>query len=499
MPSDLIKRKNPSAVNAGIIVTLAIASIIAVFSGMLLSVGFLLPIGLIAAAVVGSILLFNPRKLFWLSLVFSLVICGCLEFFAGIGQANWIASILAAAMLPATALIHNAQRRQHNRNNGGFIVLILLYIFTLLLGSIVNKIPLNQFIVGMRSYLPYIGVAAILASGIFSKTDGRRIVWGVMIIALIQWPFAVFELLLVGPWRQTLRGAVGREDEVVVGTFGGNLITGGYTGEMAVFLVTALAFTFSLWHNKQIRTKTAVLFGLGLFLPILLAETKIAFLLFPVLIFVVAHKSILANGKSLFSFIIVVAAFLAALGMVYTYKYWDAGGPGAMHDFTYSFDPDFMVSETHRGRVRALIHWYDNHIHKNFSIQSLFGHGVASTLESSMTIGEGSAVQYYGLGLDAHAANRLLWDNGLIGFIAFLTLLLRQIWVARKMAITTTSDVDRPIIWFLCAGLVACLSILPYQVSTFGGSAMQFLLWFFIGMTQLYQNDREPKETDNES
>ena len=117
---------------------------------------------------------------------------------------------------------------------------------------------------------------------------------------------------------------------------------------------------------------------------------------------------------------------------------------------------------------------------------ALIGHGVGSSVEGSFTIGMGTAVRQYGLGLDAHAMSRLLWDGGLLAFVLFLCIGLRTFWTSWKLA---NGDLqpgsDRAAATFCAAASLTMVFMLPYQMSMLGGSAMQFLFWFTVGYTEM--------------
>jgi len=414
----------------------------------------------------------------------ALVITGVLEFFASFGQANWLSSVIASSML-LTVFAKLMSTSAIRESISQLVVLLLLYVMTLVFASAVNGVSLPQAIVGFRNYFPYLGVAALLIWGELKPETGRFLLRLLIGIALLQVPFALYEFLVVGQWRSAQRGAVGRSDEAIVGTFGGNVLTGGYTGEMAAFLVMAIVFVAALKRDRLISGwATAVMIFLML-VPILLAETKVALILIPILFGVAFFTDLRRNPKFALISVIFGGVLVSAIAATYYVKYWGEGAVAAQQ-LGYSFDPDFMVTPDHRGRVGTVVHWYRVNVEHGDFIQAVIGHGVGSSLEGSLTIGLGSAVRKFGLGLDAHAMSRLLWDGGVLTLTLFVFIGLRSSWIALTLANRRLAPgPDRAAATFCGAAALGMTMMIPYQMSILGGSAMQFLFWFVIGYIEM--------------
>jgi hypothetical protein len=458
----------------------------ALLAGLAASTGAPLVAGVLAAAIAGAALLASPRFHIAFAMFFALVATGILEFFFFFGQANWMSSLLVGSGILAAAVhaVGMPGRSNARQGIGWFGVLVGLFLLLLAFSSLLNRIPVGQAIVGVRNYVPYIGVATLLLYCRLQPEFVRKLPLGLLAIGLLQMPFALFQHLVTGPWRAALRNAVGRSDEAIVGTFGGSAVTGGYTGEMAAFLVMCIVFVIALRRERQIGTGLAALMSLVLLVPILLAETKVSLVLLPLLVGVCFVRDALHNPRFFLVALVVGVILVGAIGIVYYLRYWHDSA-GAARTLGYSFDPNFMVTRFHRGRVGAIVHWYQMNPGAGQVITAFFGHGMGSSLESSATIGIGSAVVRYGLGLDAHAMARLLWDSGVAGFAVFLLLSLRTFWVARRLARRDNADplVRASLVFCSGAGLAMTL-MLPYQDAVLGGSALQFLFWFCAGFVE---------------
>jgi hypothetical protein len=467
-------------------VLIPLVVVLALVGGVAAAFGSVLLVGVLAALLVGGGLMMNPRVHLLVGLVFAMVITGVLEFFFFFGQANWLSSIIIGSML-ITGISRSVWENNLHPGPTLFGFSIYAYLLTLMFSSAVNNIPIVQAIVGLRNYVPYIGIAAILVYVNFDSKFIRQLPILLLAIGFLQAPVALIQNFVVGPWRNSLRNAVGRVDEAIVGTFGGSVVTGGYTGEMAAFLVMLIIFVLARRRDKIIGSFAAAASCAILLIPILFAETKVSLVLLPLLIFVCFIGNIRSHKGFVSSLVVVAVVLIGAVAATYFYRYWNDSAV-AVKQMGYAFDPNFMVTPTHRGRVGTIIHWYESNVAAGHLMGTMFGYGMASTLEGSFTIGLGSAVKRFGLGLDAHAMSRLLWDGGLICFAIFLVIGIRTFLVAWRLSINRNTPIeDRSILTFAAGGALAMIFMLPYQMSVLGGSAMQFLFWFVVGLVEVHR------------
>jgi hypothetical protein len=468
----------------------AVALGLGIVGGLAASTGSVIVVGAFGGLGMAIFLAFAPSQLFAATLFFSMVIAGLAEFYFGIGQANWIPSLLALALFPAALFFRGRQSKARmNSALPGVGWLIAGYVTVLISSSLINTNSLIQILVGIRNYIPFIGVFIALQSFVNSDKDLKRWVHVLLLIGLIQFPFCLHQAIFIAPMRKNSLSAVGGGAESIVGTFGGNPLGGGYTGEMAVFVLIATLLAFALASSIRFGRVLSWLMGIFAIGCIALAETKIIFVLVPIAVVIVFYEEVRSSPKRMFGLLIAIFAILGGLAAVYAWRFWSKGPDEFWHAFTYSFDPNFMVDRLHRGRVGALVHWWNNHIlHFDF-LQALLGHGMASTLEGSRVLGEGSAVRAFGFGLDAHAANKLLWDSGLLGFGLFCWVVLRSGWNAHCLVgMNVLTEFHQGVMKVARAAMFCFAVMLPYQVSVVGGAPMQFLFWFFVGYVEYWRS-----------
>lgn len=453
-----------------------------VFAGMLAASGSLFLVAGFIGATVGVALLFFPNLLFVTAMLVALVIGGLAEFYLGFGQANWISSGLAAALWGSSLLVaarFNARSKASKSPLPSVGPWVWMYVFMLFSASFLNQISFVQLTVGMRNYLPFIGVyLAVLCA--LSRNVVDRIPQSIVWVGLIQLPFCIHQFIFVGAKRQSSMEAIGGAAEAVNGSFGGNMLGFGYSGSMAVFVLIAAAVALALRSGEQGKRLSWAM-GLSAFACVGMAETKIVFVLTPIVLAAVFWEEIKSSPRKLFALVGGTTAFIFILGSIYAYRFWTTGFGEFIHAFTYSFDPDFMVGK-YRGRVGTLVHWWNMNIGSGDILHSAIGYGVASTLESSRILGVGSAVTVFGIGLDQHAASKILWDIGMLGLLIFCGVAIRTGLNAHHLAqVKEIPDTHRRMLKATRGAILAFLAMIPYQVSVVGEGPMQSLFWLFVG------------------
>lgn len=471
------------------ILELGLVLALAVFFGLVSSTGSVFYVGLLFGLVASVALVFFPGLMFTGAFWFALLLGGLAEFYLGIGQANWLASGLTSLMLVSAAFYamgrqQHRDRRLSGRSGTGLGPLILAFTVILCVAGALNGISFIQWVVGLRNYLPFMGVFAVGAY-VLGAEQWRRVWLWLLIVGLVQLPLCLHQFLFVASKRANSFKAVGGAAEAIVGSFGGNQMGGGYTGEMAVFVVLAALLATLVPREERLWRVGRWLMPLAAVVCVGLAETKVVFVMAPLLIVACFWNEVRARPGRFLGLALGGALLMTVLGVVYWYRYWSKSSGEFLHAWTYSFDPNFMVDPLHRGRVAAVMHWWMVHAQAGDWLHMLIGYGAGASLEASRMLGQGNAVLRYGLGLDAHAMSKLLWDCGLLGFSAMLALMVRGAWAARQLSrdASLSAEMRGTLRWAMGA-LLAFILMLPYQVSVLGGAPMQMLLWMTLGFIE---------------
>jgi hypothetical protein len=434
-------------------------------------------------------LLLKPKYLVYGLLALSMLISGLLETFVGMAQANWIPSGVGLALWVALFVRYaltsklNTTTAIESDSIAWVVAPLALYIFSFCASAMLNAAPVPQVIVGIRNYVPFISIAIAFSGSLLSSKDRRTLLMLVMVIGASQFLFCIAEQLIIVPRRRAFLGPISGEAEAIVGSFGGNPMFGGYTGEMAVFVMCCALAAIYLPHKylsfQKIIAPTCLV---SLLISVGLAETKIVFVLLPALVFAIALLYPEPIEPRVKSGLLYATLAFTVLAVVYYFRYWAVSDGEFFHAFTYSFDSDFMVSEKERGRFGSMVYWWDMSTTRGGIPEFLFGYGPGASISSSAVAGAGLAVKLYGEGLDNNALTKLLWDFGLIGAISFVLVYFGSFALIIRNRINKSIPLDdRKLLAVLGGWLLALAAMVPYQVSVIGCGAMQFFLWFTVG------------------
>lgn len=470
-----------------------LALLCSLFAGLIASTGSPVFVVAFAGMCVAVFLAFSPVLLFGSMLVFSLGVTGVAEFYFHISQVNWVASMMGLSLL-IIVFLYKLQAKPSNAHATNLSVLpsvtplIALYVMLLFASSFINGNSTAQIIIGVRNYICFLGVFFALQA--YANSEREQEIWikFLLFFGLLQLPFCLHEAIFIAPKREHSLAAVGGGAESIVGTFGGNQLGGGYTGEMAVFMLMSLALSIALIPSLRRGKLLAWAMGGAALVCVGVAETKIIFVLTPFVFAMVLWEKLRSSPRTMFSVVFGSVAGLGVIGSVYAIRFWTKGAGEFWHAFTYSFDPNFMVDKFHRGRVATLAHWWDRNVLHFDVVHSLFGYGMAASVEQSSILRAGNAVLLYGLGLDSHAASKLLWDSGLLGFGAMCLIILRSGWNAHlAVSMLGIPEFHKNVLKMARAAMFCFAAMLPYQISIIGGAPMQFLFWFFVGYIEYWR------------
>ena len=121
--------------------------------------------------------------------------------------------------------------------------------------------------------------------------------WGLLLIALLQLPFAAHQYLCLVPKRIGLGEGIVPAD-VVAGTFGATLLGGGANAVLAAFLVIVVGLLLALWKNGVLSAADGQLLSLLLLTPLLVNQAKVAVLYLPLMFVVIFYRDIVRRpGK----------------------------------------------------------------------------------------------------------------------------------------------------------------------------------------------------------
>lgn len=466
---------------------------LALLAGLIAASGSVLVVTAFVAFTVGIALLNYPAALLYLTALTCMVFVGTAEIFLSFPQANWAASAMVTGLMLATLFRKPVAKRSGSGigKTAPYMFLMTgagIYFTSIFASTLLNMPGIGQTIVGIRNYVPFLGVFLVLAFARVSPIVVMRVAVILFGVAAIQWIYCLAQQYFIVPKRHLVLGRISGDAESIVGSFGGNPLGGGYTGEMAAFLAVMVVGAAILTIKDVIPRKATVAIAASFVVSVALAETKIVFLLLPLTLAAILYRFPGGVDSSIVRPAIWAAALFILFGFVYWLKYWKDQGD-FIHAFTYSFDPDFMIDDQQRGRLGSLIYWWESIPLAGNIPATLLGFGPAASTGDSTIAGAGNAVERYGLGLDNNGVTKILWDFGIIGLTGVVTMIVGAYFTLLKL--THLDTLDWATRWTLVAtkGMIASfLVMLPYQVSVFGGAPMQFLFWFALGLVAYAAN-----------
>jgi hypothetical protein len=447
------------------------------------SLGILIPalVGVLVLCVL--VLTLSPSLIIWLMLVLVLLITGQLTFFLGIRQALWLPYLLL--LLVAIKFLMEkfrvTSRVAAALSLSAVSVLIILFCLSFCLSALANKTDFASIGVAAKNHV-FPWFLTLLVVSAIQRTDDLRGVWKFMLwVVVVQMPFAILQHFYFAK-------RAGADWDAVVGTFGGNFLTGGGSGTMVIYLVFGIVLTVSLFRQKQIGWKMLAGVVFTALVTVALAEVKVFFLCLPLGLIFLFRNSILTN--SIKSISISLLGMILLVPVLFAYQQTYAESQIKLNDiqsaadyvFITESDPYYFNPQTREvSRVGAILMWErynkaDNHY---FYI----GHGPASSRESQ-TLGIGVEARKYPFTLSTSSASSMLWELGLLGYALFLVILFVCGMGAFRLA-HRAPPMEAAVLDSIAVMLLLNLPLSLYNKDLIDSAATQVLIAFWIGYVLL--------------
>ncbi len=395
-----------------------IAVLLAMLFGLLAALANPMLVGLGLGMVGGALLLVAPAVSIYLLLGVGLTM-GALISFAGaaFGKLPWAMSFLGFfLLLPVFQTVIHPVRKPVP----GFIWLAITFMFYALFTTVAHWSGLVESLAGFKRYFQTYGLLLALALLPIAEVHFHR--WRRMLVgvALLQLPFALYELLVLVPKRGGLQMASFTTD-VVAGTFGANLEGGSPGGVMVVFLLICFCFLFSRWRNRLIDGRVALLGSLFFLLPIGMGENKVVMIMMPLIWLVMVRHDLMRSPAKYFPVLLGGGLVTAVLGYVYIGLIMHSNLVDVVTSTVqYNFGSGQYGSH-YLNRSTVLSFWWDQQGFHD-PVGFFFGHGLGSAFVGQISGHVG--LHYLRYGIDLTAASALLWDLGIVGVALFIAILI---------------------------------------------------------------------------
>lgn len=462
-----------------------------VLMGMTIALGSTQLSLLAVGGVVGLLLLFIPTT--WVLtalLLLSFVVVGLAMYYLRINQAAWLPYALCMFLwlkLPLDALTVRRERADASATTTPVFLLALYFFFGVcVISSLINQTPLINVLVGAKNFI-FVWVVAFLVGSVDTSQRYLRIAWiSVLWLAILQAPFTVAQ-------HFQSRGRVGGAApswDAVVGTFGGDPQGGGASGSMAIFLAIAIGLAVSfLKHRAAPALLCWVAIGAAS-IAILMAETKVFFLLLPVMLIVVLARGLRTRPFLVASIATASTLVLAGIGLFYAQTYHQSaqslsrgGDARAYYDYVAGLDtdPDFVNRRTGEvSRLGAPLLWLKQAGQASGG-SHVFGFGMTAS-RASETIGYGAAARQFQFALTTSALTVLLWDVGALGALAFVTMVcLSGLRAWRLGGDSSLPPFDQASMEATAGAFCVAIPCMLYNDALVNGPSLQIFFAFLLG------------------
>ncbi len=454
----------------------ALMLIAALFLGLLATTADFVMIGIGLGLVCGAFLLAAPRLVVWLVIALSLS-TGALISIAGPEYIKlpWAIALLSFLLWPMALL--NMLQQKHTPL---FVWLALMFVLISMGVTAIEWYSVSEFAAGFKRYFQAYGLLFALAALPFVGEDVRRWQKLVLIVALLQLPFALYEFFMLVPLRGGL-AAGSQALDVVAGTFGANLNGGSANAEMAAFLLIVVAFLTMRWRAGLFRTMPFFLCTVICLIPLGLGETKIVVLLLPMVAFILLRKDFFKSPLRYLPVILVFAALTALLAYIYVVVMMNS-------TFTHVLNDTLRYNLEHVGYGDALLNrstvlsfWWDRHGWYD-PLSFLFGHGIGSSFWApNNPIAGHVGMHFPRYSIDLTTVSTLLWDTGLVGVAMYFSIFIAA-WIAANRLWRRTQDVRvRADALAIQAAIAVFVVFLFYSSSTVNLLPFQILIAAVLG------------------
>jgi hypothetical protein len=406
----------------------------AIFFGILSSTANPLLIGIGLSLIIGPFLLIKPELTIWLILIIGFLF-GVITASPKYGKFAWFLSILSTLLLLPSFLNMVWSKRYVTPN---FIKLALVFMLYAILVSLIHGGSMQEFVGGFKRYFQSYGLMLALFLTSVSANTYRSWTKFLLVAALLQFPFALYELLVLVP----LRGGLALSSEttdVVAGTFGANLEGGSPNTVMVIFLFIAVAFLVARKRSGVLSTNRFILFTIICLLPLGMGETKIAVIMLPLVGLILLKKDLTASPSRAIPMILGLGVFTALLGYLYVALIMNSTLETVINNtLRYNVGDQGYSKGVYLNRFTSITFWFEQ---QGFDdpLSFLIGNGIGSSYVAEEGISGHIGLRYPNYAISLTSLSTLLWDTGIIGLSLFTGIFISA-WKAAGRLIEEVKD-----------------------------------------------------------
>jgi hypothetical protein len=352
-------------------------------------------------------------------------------------------------------------------------VFLLVLLFTIVFGYIVQDVPDGAMLAGARSYLKFLPFFLLPAVHRFTPRQLQVQLLLVLAIALAETPLALFQRFV------EFADAMHTGDPVK-GTLSSS-------SALSMFLVATIAGVVVFFLRGRLKLAALIVLAAWLFIPTTINETKATVLLLPVALLVPAllmpqRARVLPKLMPILGVAVVAgAAFVISYNMLIQHReYANPLGSFFTSDAVryYLYTGAANTEQPYVGRFDSI------EIALEYTAQDplklAFGYGAGNVSESFLPEFAGRYANYFvRLGVGQTQVTTFLWEIGVVGLLAHLFLF----YIVTRDAITLARSQDAAAhigqLWTV-AMLIATFGLV-YK-SVFSMNDFGYLFWYFSGV-----------------
>lgn len=298
-------------------------------------------------------------------------------------------------------------------------------------------------LMGMKSYFQmwvfFLGLVFLF----WRKNFERQLLVGLVLLALLQLPFAAHEYLVLMPRRYAYISEGVIPADVIAGTFGALALGGGANAVLAAYQVIVVGFLLALWKNGVLGTFKMGALSVLLLAPLVVNQARVS-VVYVLLVFVVIFwRDIVRKPGKFFGATFGMAGLVAVL--MTAIMLTNPGGALSSWSAVVAkvYDQQTVAMQQHEGRYvlsrwSVLTFWADQHVRAN-PVNTMLGHGPGASrepddnavLEVTDTLAQ---KKYAGLRIGYTGVSMLLWDTGVVGLICVLGMFASTFFTAVRLA-----------------------------------------------------------------
>ena len=427
----------------------------------------------------------------------TIVFCGTIQYFTGVAAVLWLPFFMVLVMVVLLMMQSRPQPLALSAREKVVLALYLTFIILSLCATVLQS-GIVTAIVGFKNELALSLVMFCMLLGMFRESQLHRLTQLFYWLFYVQFPLAIYQVLVVVPKRVALRGEDEKWDSVV-GTFGGDPMGGGNTAAMGMFCLLIMLLKVSEFKHGICSFKSMAAHIVLAFFLCVVGEVKFVILLSPFLLALLWIMPAYVSGISkvtLRSLMIIAAGmvvliFAAITILASNYSSAFGGDPtkSALSVFIdslgYIFDTNYIMESGELGRFTTVFFWLQHN--ELFGPGGmLFGYGLNAT-NSGSSVSPGFLHQYYNLYLDSTSLSMLLWEVGIVGTLLFVGLFIYILKAVRPQPLLSVEQLDKPDVQLLSFApafnvfAIACLLSLPYSQILMITPMLQLLFYMSLG------------------